>query len=229
MPPPIAGLNYWRYISHFRSIHRGQFFTQLRTTTVRKLLPDAWGFLCPVHTPDGSPCGLLNHLTRGCTVAISAVDRAELAAHLAPVLAAAGAVLLPLSASLPRASYLPIVLDATVLGAVHVDHAADLALSLRAHKLAMSGNAGTPDSPLHRNVATLEIALVTPDAPAAFPALLLAAGAARFCRVVRNMHFGALETIGPLEQTTLRIAYAPEDYRPGETSVRRAQCATQPQ
>lgn len=21
------------------------------------------GFLCPVHTPDGSPCGLLNHLT----------------------------------------------------------------------------------------------------------------------------------------------------------------------
>ena len=57
-------LNFWRYISHFRSIHRGAFFTQLRTTTVRKLLPDSWGFLCPVHTPDGSPCGLLNHLSK---------------------------------------------------------------------------------------------------------------------------------------------------------------------
>lgn len=28
----------------------------------------SWGFLCPVHTPDGAPCGLLNHLTRACLV-----------------------------------------------------------------------------------------------------------------------------------------------------------------
>jgi DNA-directed RNA polymerase I subunit RPA2 len=34
----------------------------MKTTTVRKLLPESWGFLCPVHTPDGGPCGLLNHL-----------------------------------------------------------------------------------------------------------------------------------------------------------------------
>jgi hypothetical protein len=56
-------LNYFRYLSHFRSIHRGSFFAELRTTEVRKLLPESWGFFCPVHTPDGSPCGLLNHLT----------------------------------------------------------------------------------------------------------------------------------------------------------------------
>ena len=36
----------------------------MKTTLVRKLLPESWGFLCPVHTPDGSPCGLLNHLAR---------------------------------------------------------------------------------------------------------------------------------------------------------------------
>ena len=63
-------LNYWRYLAHFRSIHRGAFFAQLRTTSVRKLLPDSWGFLCPVHTPDGSPCGLLNHLAVACHVAV---------------------------------------------------------------------------------------------------------------------------------------------------------------
>jgi DNA-directed RNA polymerase I subunit RPA2 len=55
-------LNYLRYLSHFQSVHRGQFFTTMKTTTVRKLLPESWGYLCPVHTPDGSPCGLLNHL-----------------------------------------------------------------------------------------------------------------------------------------------------------------------
>lgn len=59
-------LNNIRYLSHFRSIHRGQYFTEMKTTTVRKLLPEAWGFICPVHTPDGSPCGLLNHITLSC-------------------------------------------------------------------------------------------------------------------------------------------------------------------
>jgi DNA-directed RNA polymerase I subunit RPA2 len=61
-------LNIYRYMSHFQSVHRGQFFTTMKTTTVRKLLPESWGFLCPVHTPDGSPCGLLNHLARDVVV-----------------------------------------------------------------------------------------------------------------------------------------------------------------
>lgn len=55
-------LNFLRYCAHFRSVHRGQFFMEMKTTAVRKLLPDQWGFLCPVHTPDGGPCGLLSHL-----------------------------------------------------------------------------------------------------------------------------------------------------------------------
>ena len=61
-------LNQWRYISHFRAVHRGQFFTTMKTTSVRKLLGDSWGFLCPVHTPDGEPCGLLNHLAAAANV-----------------------------------------------------------------------------------------------------------------------------------------------------------------
>ncbi|KAH1202988.1 DNA-directed RNA polymerase I subunit 2 [Glycine max] len=56
-------LNFLRFVSHFRAVHRGASFAGLRTTTVRKLLPESWGFLCPVHTPDGEPCGLLNHMT----------------------------------------------------------------------------------------------------------------------------------------------------------------------
>ncbi|GFZ02443.1 nuclear RNA polymerase A2 [Actinidia rufa] len=59
-------LNFLRFLSHFRAVHRGTSFAGLRTTTVRKLLPESWGFLCPVHTPDGEPCGLLNHMACTC-------------------------------------------------------------------------------------------------------------------------------------------------------------------
>jgi DNA-directed RNA polymerase I subunit RPA2 len=70
-------LNYFRYISHFRSVHRGQFFTEMKTTAVRKLLPESWGFMCPVHTPDGSPCGLLNHLAIKCETVPGEIDEAQ--------------------------------------------------------------------------------------------------------------------------------------------------------
>lgn len=64
-------LNRWRFLSHFRAVHRGKFFTEMRTTSVRKLLPETWGYLCPVQTPDGSPCGLLCHLAAQATVICS--------------------------------------------------------------------------------------------------------------------------------------------------------------
>ena len=70
-----------RYLSHFRAIHRGAYFAQLRTTTVRKLLPESWGFLCPVHTPDGSPCGLLNHFTAMCQVVARPPESPEEVQH----------------------------------------------------------------------------------------------------------------------------------------------------
>lgn len=36
-------INFYRFISHFRMVHRGSFFAQMKTTTVRKLLPESWG------------------------------------------------------------------------------------------------------------------------------------------------------------------------------------------
>lgn len=58
-------INFWRFVSHFQSVSRGAFFSNLKITTIRKLRPESWGFLCPVHTPDGAPCGLLLHLAHG--------------------------------------------------------------------------------------------------------------------------------------------------------------------
>jgi DNA-directed RNA polymerase I subunit RPA2 len=68
-------INQLRFLTNFRAIHRGSFFQSMRTTDVRKLRPEAWGFICPVHTPDGGPCGLLNHMTAACCVV--ADDRAD--------------------------------------------------------------------------------------------------------------------------------------------------------
>lgn len=75
-------LNFIRYLSHFRCVHRGADFAKMRTTTVRRLLPESWGFLCPVHTPDGAPCGLLNHLTATCEVVTKFVYTASVPALL---------------------------------------------------------------------------------------------------------------------------------------------------
>jgi DNA-directed RNA polymerase I subunit RPA2 len=217
-------LNWWRYVSHYRSIHRGAFFAQLRTTTVRKLLPDSWGFLCPVHTPDGSPCGLLNHLTSTCHVAITAPNRDELAALVLPQLASAGAVLLPHGATLPSTQYLPVLLDAQLVARVHLDAAEEVAAALRQHKvtlhaanLAVAARGGAA-SRAEEAAASLEIALFRPLEGGLFPGLFLYSGAARFQRAVRNVTHSADELIGPLEQTTLRIAYAAQDLKPGEST-----------
>ncbi|CDJ66821.1 DNA-directed RNA polymerase, related [Eimeria necatrix] len=73
-------LNLNRFLSHFRAVHRGQFFAQMKTTAVRKLLGESWGFLCPVHTPDGAPCGLLLHLSQMAQPVAVPPDRGAIAA-----------------------------------------------------------------------------------------------------------------------------------------------------
>ena len=70
-------INYSRYTSHFQSVHRGAYFTEMKISSVRKLHPESWGFLCPVHTPDGAPCGLLNHLASRCRPMGKPIDFTE--------------------------------------------------------------------------------------------------------------------------------------------------------
>lgn len=39
----VENINRMRYMSHFKSVHRGSFFVTMRTTETRQLLPEAWG------------------------------------------------------------------------------------------------------------------------------------------------------------------------------------------
>ena len=76
-------INWARFYSHFRCIHRGAFFLEMRTTSPRKLATAAWGFICPVHTPDGPPCGLLNHLAHTVRIHVDRIPTKKLEKKIA--------------------------------------------------------------------------------------------------------------------------------------------------
>eukprot|EP00301_Raphidiophrys_heterophryoidea_P003353 c11518_g1_i1.p1 GENE.c11518_g1_i1~~c11518_g1_i1.p1 ORF type:complete len:1230 (+),score=287.00 c11518_g1_i1:431-3691(+) len=196
-------LNYFRFLSHFRSIHRGSFFAELRTTEVRKLLPESWGFLCPVHTPDGSPCGLLNHLTQGCDVMTIEED----ASLLPMLLTELGMVPAAPSLCLDN-DQLPVFLNGVIVGSVHVREGLSFANELRSMKAQSTD--GVPK--------TLEIVPILSDNSKSFPGIFLSSAAARPTRRVMNLALQQEEIISPMEQLYLTIACLDSDFRPGATT-----------
>ncbi|KIM46503.1 hypothetical protein M413DRAFT_441592 [Hebeloma cylindrosporum] len=196
-------LNWQRYISHFRCIHRGAFFAELKTTTVRKLLPEAWGFLCPVHTPDGSRCGLLNHLSRTCRITTS-----PLAVSHIPALLAAHGMTQAFSLSVDGRKNICVQLDGRVIGWAHPEVAAQLATNLRIWK--------TEEKmvvPLD-----LEIGLVPESKGGQYPGLFLFSTRARMMRPVKYLPNGREDQVGPFEQVYMDIACTPEEIDPKVTT-----------
>jgi DNA-directed RNA polymerase I subunit RPA2 len=100
----------------------------MKTTTVRKLLPEAWGFLCPVHTPDGAPCGLLNHITMRCAPIASEernfTENSKSLLKFKTLLSSLGMHPIKTDFNLiyPH-SYLPIMLDGILIGYIDPSHA----------------------------------------------------------------------------------------------------------
>eukprot|EP00501_MAST-03F_sp_TOSAG23-6_P001162 GSMAST32.ASY1.ANO1.1206.1 assembled CDS len=191
-------LNWLRYIAHFRSVRR--FFAEMKTTTVRKLLPESWGFLCCVHTPDGSPCGLLSHLCAAARI----VPQAQDTSRLPSVLVALGMIpdVEDTRLLLPRKGYLPVLLDGRVIGAVAVGRATKMVSELRRIKVTELAS---------RVPVDLECALVLPmsaEGGGPFPGLYLAAEAARLVRPVHHLGANAPEWIGTFEQMFMSIGFA---------------------
>jgi len=228
-------LNMVRYLSHFRSIHRGQYFTEMKTTTVRKLLPESWGFMCPVHTPDGSPCGLLNHITLSCIpLPTEDLNMAKETGKFKQLLCSLGMNPIQTDFSLvyPH-NHLNIMLDGKLMGVVDPKLASHLVNQLRAIKIRE-----TPKEDLHTCVPkTIEIAFLPSsetnqnlDASSTsasegssemkekfFPGIFLSTAPSRFIRPVKNLEHGGIEFIGPLEQVNLSIACLEEDLRSDST------------
>ncbi|PPR02656.1 hypothetical protein CVT24_002139 [Panaeolus cyanescens] len=192
-------LNWQRYISHFRCIHRGAFFAELKTTTVRKLLPEAWGFLCPVHTPDGSPCGLLNHLSRTCRIVTSPLA----VAHI-PALLAAHGMTQAFSTTINGQKNICVQLDGRVIGWARPSAASQLATNLRIWK-----TEGKHEIPLD-----LEIGFVPESKGGQYPGLFLFSTKARMMRPVKYLPNGRDDQVGSFEQVYMDIACTPEEIQP---------------
>eukprot|EP00466_Bigelowiella_natans_P020247 jgi/Bigna1/86206/estExt_fgenesh1_pg.C_80315 len=167
-------LNYFRYLSHFRSVHRGQFFTEMKTTAVRKLLPESWGFLCPVHTPDGSPCGLLNHLAAMCQIVTHTpeFDQAPFLRYLRDQ------GMLPIQkASRLGAEYVVVCLDGVLVGYLEIKNVDHIEQCIRKLKIERDELI-----PFH-----LEAVIIKDLSDRVFPGIYLATTPARFIRPIYNL------------------------------------------
>lgn len=188
-------INFYRFISHFRMVHRGSFFAELKTTTVRKLLPESWGFLCPVHTPDGSPCGLLNHLSHKCQIATEASDVSQVPVALAQLGVS------PAHSFAAGPNLCCVQLDGKVLGWTTHEHGKIVADTLRYWKV--EGNHGLP--------LDLEIGYVPPSTKGQYPGLYLFGGHSRMMRPTKYLPLNKTDILGPFEQVYMDVAVTPAE------------------
>ncbi|CAI5760164.1 unnamed protein product [Candida verbasci] len=188
-------INFHRFISHFRMVHRGSFFAELKTTTVRKLLPESWGFLCPVHTPDGSPCGLLNHLAHKCKISTIASN----VSTVSEVLSRLG--MLPADSFAAGPKLCCVQLDGKIIGWTSHKQGKIFADTLRFWKVE-----GKYNLPLD-----LEIGYVPPSNKGQYPGLFLFGGHSRMMRPVKYLPLDKQDIVGPFEQVYMDVAVTPEE------------------
>lgn len=194
-------INFYRFISHFRMVHRGSFFAQLKTTTVRKLLPESWGFLCPVHTPDGSPCGLLNHLAYMCRIATS-----NLNVSTVPQLLSQLGVSNSSSASVDES--VVVQLDGRILGFCTPNQAHVIGDTLRYWKVQGTHNVPTE----------LEVGYIPKANGGQYPGVYIFSQAARMFRPVKYLPLDKQDFVGPFEQPFMSIACTENEIESGESS-----------
>ncbi|XP_010460771.1 PREDICTED: DNA-directed RNA polymerase I subunit 2 isoform X1 [Camelina sativa] len=198
-------LNFLRFLSFFRAVHRGASFAGLRTTTVRKLLPESWGFLCPVHTPDGEPCGLLNHMTRISRITSQFDSKGNIRDFLkirkSVVEVLVGVGMVPSLPKLVRAAppeVIHVLLDGQVVGTLSSNVVTDVVSYLR--RLKVEAPSVIPED--------LEVGYVPTSMGGSYPGLYLASCPARFIRPVKNISIPSenIELIGPFEQVYMEIS-----------------------
>lgn len=199
-------INRMRYMSHFRAVHRGSYFVEMRTTEARQLLPDAWGFICPVHTPDGSPCGLLNHLTIECEASPDVLHLPKIS-EIPSLLVEYGMMPIDTQILSEISKCYIVMLEGCIVGYVKDSEAITLASQLRALKI--EGE---------RLPTSTEIVLVPKKAGGQYPGLFLFIGSARMMRPVLNLQLKKIELIGTFEQVYLDVAVKKEEIYPNVTT-----------
>lgn len=200
-------LNVLRWTAHFRSVHRGAYFAEMKTTTVRKLLPDSWGFMCPVHTPDGAPCGLLNHMAAPARVVDGSWNGLSKVAALAALLETMGMTAARHTPS-RDAGRVTVLIDGAVVGSIAEALVPSLERQLRQLKC----------EALHKPHACvpphLECLVIPTGFRFAYAGVYIFTGVARLMRPVMSLAQGCVEWIGTAEQAYMDVAVVPEEARP---------------
>ncbi|XP_042229280.1 DNA-directed RNA polymerase I subunit RPA2-like isoform X2 [Homarus americanus] len=197
----IEHLNRMRDLSHLRAIHRGAFFVDMKTIEPRRLTGEAWGFICPVHTPDGAPCGLLNHLAQNCIVLSDIPKNPKALSAALTMLGMTPIDIIPLA---PYAECLEVILDGCLVGYIRMDESEEFTQKLRIMK---------SQEEIWKYT---EIVLIPKRKYGGqYPGLFLVTSIARMMRPVINLTTYSIEYIGTLEQLYLNVAITPEDIEDG--------------
>lgn len=199
----------------------------MRTTEARQLLPDAWGFICPVHTPDGTPCGLLNHLSVDCIVSDS--PKTSLVENIPRVLVNLG--MIPLnSLHIDYKKHYVVMLEGKVIGHINKSLATQVCVELRILKIngkelpKLLEIVLVPDLkvcillPLKKSTMNLANIYIFFSQNGQFSGLFLFVGAARMMRPVINLKANKVEYIGSFEQVYMNICINPEEAYEGVTT-----------
>jgi DNA-directed RNA polymerase I subunit RPA2 len=192
-------INRMRYMSHFRAVHRGSYFVTMRTTESRALLPDAWGFICPVHTPDGSPCGLLNHLSIDCVA--SKHPNAKKVEIIPKLLVNLGMVPINTSTLDSTRNMYVCMLDGKILGYITENNITRSVDKLR--QLKIEGE---------QLPHMTEVVLVPKKEGGQAAGLYLFTSSARMMRPVMNLAANKIEWIGTFEQVSFPESFFNHNY-----------------
>ncbi len=158
------------------------------------------GFLCPVHTPDGSPCGLLNHLSHTCKIVTYPLD----SSHIPSLLSAHGMTQVFASAIDGRRMVV-VQLDGRVIGWASPAKSKYLANLLR--RLKTDGNKKVP--------LDMEIGYVPVTKGGQYPGLYLFTSRSRMMRPVTYLENGKIDHLGTFEQVYMDVACTTEEIEMG--------------
>jgi DNA-directed RNA polymerase I subunit RPA2 len=203
-------------------------FTEIRTTSVRKLTPESWGFLCPVHTPDGSLCGLLNHLAFMCEICTDEpnTDRlVELLKTLGMIPLQSGIFKFKTDQKKTSSSstyYYEVLLNGKLLGYVDSNDIRNLTEKLRYLKalatLPLEEQQKNENFQLIQGLSKyLEICHVPKIdlencSYTLYPGLYIFTSPGRMMRPVKNLNTQKTEYIGTMEQCYLHVCIKSEEY-----------------
>uniref|UniRef100_A0A1I7VF12 DNA-directed RNA polymerase subunit beta n=1 Tax=Loa loa TaxID=7209 RepID=A0A1I7VF12_LOALO len=201
-------INQLRFVSHFRAIHRGAFFMEMRTTDVRKLRPEAWGFICPVHTPDGAPCGLLNHVAASVRIVTHYSNTSELPKLLGEL----GMVGHSAITLLPAEPMYPVLVDGKFVGHISQSQASYVEQQLRVLKV--SDDIRVPSC---AEIILVEKSIDPINILVQYPGLYIFTEPGHLIRPVKYLPSDRVEFIGTFEQVYLSICIDPEEAEPNVT------------